>query len=198
MALPSGGVADVFRAKKTDLCEELKAAYSYLYIRTDTQSDTYYRIMLKYKEPYDYETVENMILNSFKIIEKYGITANNDDYEYPAIPNYWNEETKEYYNYLCNSDTTQWGLYYYQNHAGLERENYLESLVDSKFDLVMYYISMPNLEFDINFAQRAYEEDKVVVLTLRYQYTADDYRCFPFDITFKWQHMLVLRTIIIM
>lgn len=180
--LPNRHVVDLFRGSKQDMADDFLANYSYVYMRYRMNSNTYYRFMIKYKTGFRYMNVEKMIKDSFEVIPMRGRPCNNADYEYPAVPNYWNEETKAYYNYLCSTDTTQWGLYNYQNYGGLQKENYFEKLTGTRADLVMSYCNLSTMDFDVEYATRAYEQDKVTVLTMRFQNAGQNGKAYAFDI----------------
>lgn len=188
--LDNGYIMDLFRGSKQDMVEDYLANYSYVYLRENAQSTTYYRFMIKYKQGHRFVNTEKLIKESFQIIPVQGRCANNADYEYPEIPDYWNEETKAYYKYLCSTDTCQWGTYNYQNYGGLQRQHYFEEQTGGKADLVMSYVSMYTMDFDEEYAQAAYEEDKVTVLTIRMEDATGRGIAYPFNIVKgEWDYL---------
>ena len=142
-------------------------SYVYCYIYTD--STMFYRIMFKAPE-YTNELMEEIYrtLYSFSInVEVRGLSDTYTDFK-PVIPEFWSEETKEFYNNLINSDKCKWGLY--QPLAVVnndftdiyEVENALNYKFDGLLEYRYYFEDMP-----VDGIRKAYEEGKIIQLTLQ-------------------------------
>lgn len=142
-------------------------SYVYCYIYTD--STMFYRIMFKAPEYTDalmeeiYRTLYSFSIN----VEVRGPSDTYTDFK-PVIPEFWSEETKEFYNKLVNSDECKWGLY--QPLAVVNNDftdiYEVENEIDYKFDGLLeyryYFEDMP-----IDGIKKAYEEGKIIQLTLQ-------------------------------
>ena len=172
----NGCIMDTFRAQKLDMGNDYYGnpyfnSYSYLYLRDKPESLHTFRILIKYKVGYRFANLEKMIRDSFKIITPSGRAANNAGLEYPVIPAYWNEETKAYYKFLCQTDTCQWGLMHNSTYGGMQRANFFERQTGAKTDIYKYYLDSYGLYFDEELAQKCVEQDKILFLHI----VADQY-----------------------
>lgn len=142
-------------------------SYVYCYIYTD--STMFYRIMFKAPK-YTDELMEDIYrtLYSFSInVQVRGPSDTYTDFK-PIVPDFWSEETKEFYNELVNTDKCKWGLY--QPLAVVNNDftdiYKVEQEIDYKFDGLLeyryYFEDMP-----IDGIKKAYEEGKIIQLTLQ-------------------------------
>lgn len=167
--LDNGLTLDVFRGSISDMPQDMKSRYSYIFLH-DIDSNIIYRFLLKYKQSYDPSSIEKMIYSSFALIPAYGTADCEELYKYPVIPSYWNDETKAFYKNLCGSDIIKWGIFHTANEAiGLEWNEHYEGHADAHMELVLHYIPADRLFLNIPFTKKVYEQDRVLVLTVRWE-----------------------------
>ncbi len=85
--------------------------YSIAIIRKFYDHDTFYLMVLKSVAPTD--GMIDRLIRSFKEITVYGTAVNSQGQYERIIPSQWSEETKAYYEKLCNQNTTDWGFFSY-------------------------------------------------------------------------------------
>lgn len=142
-------------------------SYVYCYIYLD--STMFYRIMFKAPE-YNDELMDDIYrtLYSFSInVEVRGNSGTFTDFE-PKIPEYWSDETKEFYENLKNSSSVKWGLYQPLCVAKNDFTDIykVEEELDAKFDALLEYRYFFE-DLPIEGIKRAYDEGKIVQLTLQ-------------------------------
>ena len=79
------------------------------------------------------------IVASFTEIEKSGVAVNSVGSYELKIPDFWNEETKGFYESLRNSDTVQLGAFYEKNDPNYRKWLEGEEGINEKFDFYMTY-----------------------------------------------------------
>lgn len=79
------------------------------------------------------------IVASFTEIEKSGVAVNSVGSYELKIPDFWNEETKEFYESLRTSDTVQLGAFYEKNDPKYRKWLEGEEGINEKFDFFMTY-----------------------------------------------------------
>lgn len=154
---------------RTPLPDSMVKYNSYVYCYIYTDSTMFYRIMFKAPK-YDEELMEEIYrtLYSFSTnVEVRGPSDTYTDFE-PIIPEFWSDETKNFYNELVNSDTCKWGLYQPLSVVNNDFSDIykVENEIDAKFDGLLeyryYFEDMP-----VEGIKKAYEEGKIVQLTLQ-------------------------------
>lgn len=141
--------------------------YVYCYIYTD--STMFYRLMFKAPE-YNDELLEKVYRSLYSFdgnVPVVGISSTFTDFK-PEIPDFWTDETKEFYNSLVNSDECKWGLY--TPHAVVNNDftnvDAIENKIGSKFDGLLeyryYFEDMP-----VEGMKTAYENGKIIQLTVQ-------------------------------
>lgn len=144
--------------------------YAYCYIYDEEQR--YYRIMIK-GEKYDDEFLDTVykMLYSFTLgVPIQGISQNYTNYEPVPDPN-WNEETKAFYDDLCNSDKMKWGIFVPQGvrDKRFEEVDKIEGAIDYKFEgMIEYlYFDVEGEDVPVEGMENAWEHGKVTELTLQ-------------------------------
>ncbi|MCI5605226.1 MAG: glycoside hydrolase family 26 protein [Clostridia bacterium] len=144
--------------------------YAYCYIYDKEQR--YYRIMVK-GEKYDDEFLDTIykMLYSFDLnVEIRGTSKNYTNYEPIEDPN-WNEETRDFYRELCNTDKLKWGIYVPQGVRDMRFEEVekMEEKIDYTFEgMIEYlYLGVEGEDFPLEGMKKAYDDGKVVELTLQ-------------------------------
>lgn len=141
--------------------------YVYCYIYTD--STMFYRIMFKSAE-YNDELTDAVYRTLYSFDENIpvrGISSTFTDFK-PEIPDYWSEETAEFYESMVNSDRCRWGIY--TPHAVVnndftdvdEIEGKLGAKLDGLLEYRYYFEDMP-----VEGMKAACERGKTVELTLQ-------------------------------
>lgn len=141
--------------------------YVYCYIYTD--STMFYRIMFKAPEYNDtlLEKVYKALCTFDGKVPVVGVSSTFTDFK-PEIPDFWNKETKEFYNTLVNSNECKWGLY--TPHAVVNNDftnvDAIEDKLGSSFDGLLeyryYFEDMP-----VEGMKAAYEKGKIIELTVQ-------------------------------
>ncbi len=142
-------------------------SYVYCYIYTD--STMFYRIMFKAPE-YTDELMEEIYRTLYSFSINVPVRGPSDTYTdfKPIIPEFWSQETKDFYNELVNQEGCKWGLY--QPLAVVNNDftdiHKVEKEVGYKFDGLLeyryYFEDMP-----VEGIKKAYEEGKIIELTLQ-------------------------------
>ncbi len=146
--------------------------YAYCYIYDEEQR--YYRIMVKAPEYNDefINTVYKMLYSFTLDVEIQGPSRDYTNYEPVPDPN-WNEETREYYDNLVNSEKLEWGIYVPQ---GIRDKNFaeveeIENKINYKFKGMIEYlyfaIGLEGEEFPTEGMQEAYDKGKITELTVQ-------------------------------
>lgn len=142
-------------------------SYVYCYIYTD--NTMFYRIMFKSPE-YTDELMEEVYRTLYSFSTNVTVRGPSDTYTNfkPQIPEFWSQETKDFYNELVNQKGCKWGLY--QPLAVVNNDftdiYKVEEEIDYKFDGLLeyryYFEDMP-----VEGIKKAYEEGKIIELTLQ-------------------------------
>lgn len=142
---------------------------TYVYCYIYTNSTMFYRLMFKASE-YNDELIEEIYRTLYSFSTDVKVCGKSDtftDYK-PVIPDFWSEETKEFYNELVNTETCKWGIYYPLSVVNKDFTNIhrIEREIDEKFDGLLeyryYFEDMP-----VDGMKKAYEEGKIVELTVQ-------------------------------
>ena len=141
--------------------------YAYCYIYTD--STMFYRLMFKTAD-YTDEFMNEVYKTLYSFSENVPVVGVSDTFTdfKPQIPDFWSQETKEFYNSLVNSKACKWGLY--TPHAVVNNDftsiHEIEEKIDAKFEGLLeyryYFEDMP-----VDGIKKAYDEGKVVELTMQ-------------------------------
>ena len=140
--------------------------YSYIYILDSKIPDDFFRIMIKSTE-FNMDTIYD-IIKSFKEIPVVGELVNQIDTT-PVLPD-WNDETRKFYNELCNRDDIMWGIFIPEavSPEGLDSSiSDLEKNLDYKFDLCMQYSHIPHEPPPSKGLYEAYEDGKITQMTIQ-------------------------------
>ncbi len=100
------------RSFDIEILDNKNIEYPYYHIRILRPMLDYINFHLFVLKSKDRSTKEiNMIMNSFKTMDKQGIAKNiQQEYEL-KIPENWSEETKAYFSKLQNQNTVDWGMF---------------------------------------------------------------------------------------
>ncbi len=112
--------------------------YSIAVVRPTDNYEYFWLFVLKSKGEM-YDETEN-IVKSFKEFEKNGTPVNSVGSYELRIPEYWNEETRAYYDKILNQTTVDWGAFFHQN-----TEEYIdwftsEEGINADMDVFMTYL----------------------------------------------------------
>lgn len=112
--------------------------YSVAVIRPNDSYEYFWLFVMKSKEPM-YEQMD-AIVASFKELDKNGTPVNSIGSYELRIPEFWNDETKAYYNKLLTQTTVDFGAFYEGN-----KPEYIEWLssdegIDNDLDIFMTYL----------------------------------------------------------
>ncbi len=129
---------------------EIKMPYYNIAIVRPADSYNYFWLFV-FKSAEQAHNEFDAMLASFIEIEKQGTAVNAQGAYEKVIPENWSEETKNYYEKLCNQDNVDWGAFYERNDA--EYTNWLasEEALDYDMDVYMTYLHMGWGNSDISF-----------------------------------------------
>ena len=167
--------------------------YRYYNIAAIRENGEYIRFfLLHYKSKvHDNERFDE-ILKSFRTFEPAGVAQNDQTPFIPIINENWNEETKVYYNLLCNKDTVDWGFftnvlidspveYDYRLHQLRTRQDFLQNAMEHNFQIMPTYLHVGDDRGRHAFPTRMATEvaagngfNNKPVLQLSYQFTVDN------------------------
>lgn len=141
--------------------------YFYCYIYTGTQ--TYFRILVKAPR-YDEEAMEQVYRTLYSFTTNVPVRGVSDVFPdfYPIKNPRWSAETEAFYDELCQSDQVKWGLFIPQavRDVAIERVQAVEQQLDYSFEGELEYIYFGE-DFPVEGMQQAYENGKIVELTLQ-------------------------------
>ncbi len=83
--------------------------YNIAIVREDGVYDKFWLFVMKSTEKSD--DVFDTIIKSFKEIEPQGTAVNSQGQYKLTVPDYWNDETKAYFEKFCNQNTCDWGMF---------------------------------------------------------------------------------------
>lgn len=142
---------------------------TYVYCYIYTYSTMFYRIMFKAPE-YNDELLEEVYRTLYSFSTDVGFIGKSETFTdfKPKIPDYWSDETKEFYNELVNSKNCKWGIYcplaVYNN--DFTKINEVEEKLDAKFEGVLEYKYFFE-DIPVEGIKSAYEQGKIVELTVQ-------------------------------
>lgn len=129
--------------------------YPYYHIRVLRPMDDYINFHLFVMKSKIKNTNEiDMVMDSFTIISKMGVSKNIQQEYTLKIPSYWTEETKNYYQKLKNQNTVDWGVfsvsmpsdndgnYNSEGERLLAEKERLETAFDYQYDILPTYTHM--------------------------------------------------------
>ncbi len=150
---------------------------TYMYCYIYTYSPMFYRIMFKTSD-YTEEFIDEVYRTLYSFSEDVKIVGTSGTFTdfKPVIPKNWNEETKAFYDSLVHADSCKWGIYtpWAVFNDDFKKVHELENKIDEKFEGVLEY----KYHFDdmpIAGMQTAYEEGKIVELTLQTATVMNEY-----------------------
>lgn len=113
------------------------SCYSIAIVRPAESYDHFWLFVLKSAKP----MTDGMdaIVASFKELEKKGTPVNSVGSYELKIPEFWNDETKAYYNKILNQTTVDLGAFYEKNDPEYIKWLASEEALDSKLDVFMTY-----------------------------------------------------------
>lgn len=111
--------------------------YSIAVVRPQGSIKEFWLFVLKSREQMT-EQIDSIVA-SFTEIERFGSAVNSVGAYELKVPDFWNEETKEFYESLRNSDTVQLGAFYEGNDAFYRQWLEGKNGIDEKFDFYMTY-----------------------------------------------------------
>ena len=111
--------------------------YSIAILRPEGSISKFWLLVLKSRE----QMTEQMdaIVASFKEVGRSGAAVNTVGSYELKIPEFWNEETKDYYQHLMNSDTVEFGAFYQGNSPTYRAWLEGEEGINTNFDYYMTY-----------------------------------------------------------
>ncbi len=83
--------------------------YNIAIVRKDGEYEKFYLFVMKSTEKLNDEF--DAIVKSFKEIDSQGKAVNSQGQYNLTAPEYWNDETKAYFEKLCNQNTCDWGMF---------------------------------------------------------------------------------------
>lgn len=83
--------------------------YNIAIVRKDGEYEEFFLFVMKSTEKSNEEF--DAIVKSFKEIDHIGKAVNTQQQYNLTVPEYWNEETKAYFEKLCNQNTCDWGMF---------------------------------------------------------------------------------------
>lgn len=174
----------------------LKVDWKYQYydiaiVRKNNVYDTFYLFVMK-SSVKQVELLDS-IVKSFVEIEAQGRAANDETPFELKIPDYWNQETKAYFEQLQKQNTVSWGIFDYsmpddkdsrvdtQLQKIIEDHARLENAVDYKFDIMPTYTPLKWIDTYIDFPTKIANEtaggngfNGKPVLQFTYQFTSQN------------------------
>lgn len=123
--------------------------YSIAVIREFYEYNTFYLMVLKSSVPTD--GMLDRLLRSFEEITVYGTAVNTQGQYEPIIPSNWSDETKAYYEKLCNQNSTDWGFFSYSMVGGddgtygmqydniVAEQERIETAIGQEYDILPTY-----------------------------------------------------------
>ena len=142
---------------------------TYIYCYIYTNSTMFYRIMFKVPE-YNDEVLDKVYRTLYSFSTDVAIVGKSDTFTdfKPELPDFWSDETREFYDNLVNGKECKWGIYtplaiVNNDFSEVER---LEDELDYEFDGILeyrYYFE----DLPVEGMKRACEDGKVVELTLQ-------------------------------
>ncbi|MBR6507350.1 MAG: hypothetical protein IKT37_07100 [Clostridia bacterium] len=105
--------------------------------------ETYeYFYLFVFKSADDMNDEFDAMLKSFVEIERVGTPVNGQGKFECNVPEFWSEETKAYYEKLCNQDHVDWGAFYQGNDSSYVEWLASEEALDYDMDVYMTYLHM--------------------------------------------------------
>ena len=121
----------------------LKIEMPYYNIAIVRPADTFeYFFLFVFKSTEDMSEQFDEMLASFKEIDKVGEPVSAQGAYECNVPEYWSEETKAYYEKLCNQDHVDWGAFHQQNDDAYIEWLWGEEGLDHDMDVFMTYMHM--------------------------------------------------------
>ena len=121
----------------------LKIEMPYYNIAIVRPVDTYeYFYLFVFKSVDEMHEDFDAMLKSFREIEKSGTPVNGQGKFECNVPEFWNEETKAYYEKLCKQEHVDWGAFYQGNDSDYVDWLASEEALDYDMDVYMTYLHM--------------------------------------------------------
>ena len=162
--------------------------YSIAVIREYYVYDTFYLMVLKSSVPT--EGMMDRLIRSFEECYTCGTPVNSQGQYDRRIPTNWSDETKAYYEKLCNQNSTDWGFFSYSmvepaddNYTGryndiISEKDRIESAIGYEYDILPTYTHLGWGNYKIPFPLEMAQElaggngyNGKPVLQFTYQYT---------------------------
>ncbi len=112
--------------------------YSIAVVRPTASYEYFWLFVMKSGEPM-YETMDEIVA-SFKEIDKNGTPVNSVGSYELKIPEFWNDETKAYYDKILNQTTVDFGAFYEKNDPAYVEWLSSEDGIGQDMDIFMTYI----------------------------------------------------------
>lgn len=148
---------------------------TYIYAHFYTATPAFYRVMVKYDSTAPVAAqLPNAIDETFRSYRGQDILPSTETFRPVANP-HWNDETRAFYERICDADDVLWGIFVVQaEEIGLEETiPAMEEKIGYPFELLLDYSHISyrgeQLTLHEGLMQKAYEHGKVVELT--YQLT---------------------------
>lgn len=113
------------------------SCYSIAVVRPIESYEHFWLFVLKSDKPMTDEF--DFIIASFKELEKNGKPVNSVGSYELKIPEFWNEETRAYYDKILNQTTVDFGAFYEKNDPDYVRWLASEEAIDNNLDIFMTY-----------------------------------------------------------
>ncbi len=138
-----------------EICDYNEIEYPYYHIRVLRPKDDYIRFYLFVLKSKTRDTSQiDMVIDSFKVNVRFGVLKNIQQAYELKIPDYWNDETKAYYNKLQNQNYVDWGFFSYsmpsdtvssgqyesEGQRIIAERKRLEETFDYKYDILPTYM----------------------------------------------------------
>lgn len=158
----------LYRTPTDENAETHPNEYTYFYVLSKTGPQAFFRMMFKYQDYDEARPVIEEVISSFEEIRIEGENVFKGEY-HPEKNPIWNEETKEFYEEICDSKDIKWGIFVdgaYQIERNYQWLLDLEKKVEYDFDFALHYVNL-DWEFPVKELTKFYEDGKITELTLQ-------------------------------
>ena len=162
--------ATFYNMELKDCPADVMSHYTYAFI-TQGESKDFWFFTLKYQDGAQVDL--EPIVDSFQKIRVRGVGVYSKTFEL-KVPDFWSDETKEYYERLRNQDHIDWGFFGNQlEKVGMKYElPIIEQRLNYKFPVISQYVHYATSEFPVKLGEMVKEEGRQLQLT--YQYTTSN------------------------
>ncbi len=161
---PDGSKTYVLKLELQDAPEDLQRFYTYVVFYTDR------KITMQLYKAIDDRDFVDVYYTYFSIYDK-GTAVNT--VAFPEGQNdSWNDETRELYNSIVNTDKVMWGLVNGNIETDPLKLKYpmIEKQLDFKFPIVTSYTDQLTFDFPVEDAQKITDDGRIIQFTYHFDY----------------------------